>query len=135
MFNKRIFFSSALLASLMIGGWNQVSIAAAADGKALFEANCAVCHSMQPPPKSAPPVLGIALHYRKAFGTDRKAAIKHMVAFMQKPEATHSKLEPAAITRFGLMPAMTLSVNDLRTVSAWLWDQNDPKFTLPGNCK
>lgn len=103
-------------------------------GEELFQRNCSVCHSMKPPPKTAPPVLGIALHYREAF-TDRQKAVEHMVRFMQKPDASHSKLEPAAVKRFGLMPAMAMSPDDLKLVSEWFWDQYDPSFRTPGNCK
>lgn len=103
-------------------------------GADLFQHNCSVCHSMKPPPKTAPPVLGIALHYREAFA-DRQKAVEHMVRFMQKPDASHSKLEPAAVKRFGLMPAMAMSPDDLKLVSEWFWDQYDPSFRAPGNCK
>jgi len=89
---------------------------------------------MKPPPKTAPPVLGIALHYREAF-TDKREAVEHMVRFMQKPDASNSKLEPAAVGRFGLMPAMAMSTKELKLVSEWFWDQYDPSFRTPGNCK
>ncbi|NTV93658.1 MAG: cytochrome c [Chlorobiaceae bacterium] len=105
-----------------------------ATGQQLFDRHCSVCHSMQPPPKTAPPVLGIALHYREAFG-DKTQATEHMVKFMQKPDPALSKLEPAAVRRFGLMPAMSMTLQELRKVAVWLWDSYDPQFKTPGNCR
>jgi len=102
-----------------------------ATGQQLFDRHCSVCHSMEPPPKTAPPVLGIALHYREAFG-DKTLATEYMVKFMQKPDSPLSKLEPAAIRRFGLMPPMSMSLQELKKVAAWLWDSYDPQFKTPG---
>jgi len=94
----------------------------------LFERHCRACHSKQPPPKTAPPVQGIASHYRKAFSS-KEAAVRHMVRFMQQPDAESSILGEQAVTRFGLMPVMSLNTEELRRVAAWLWDQYDPAFT------
>ncbi|NTW49468.1 MAG: cytochrome c [Chlorobiales bacterium] len=102
-------------------------------GKAIYQKNCSVCHSLKPPPKMAPPIVGMAAHYRDAF-TDKDAAITHMVQFMQAPDSSKSKLEPQAIARFGLMPVIPLSEKELRTVSEWLWNQYDPSFALPKRC-
>lgn len=102
-------------------------------GKAIYQKNCSVCHSMKPPPKMAPPIVGMSAHYHDAF-TDKKAAVDHMVKFMQAPDSANSKLEPQAIARFGMMPAMQLSEKELRAVSEWLWDQFDAKFVMPKRC-
>ncbi len=82
---------------------------------------------MGPPPKIAPPVKGISLHYHEAFGS-RDAGVEHMAAFVRHPDPTRSKCDPEAIRRFGLMPAMHLSDEELRTVSAWFWDRYDPSM-------
>lgn len=107
--------------------------AAPPDGKAIYQKNCSACHSLKPPPKMAPPIVGMAAHYHEAF-KDKEAGIQHMVQFMQAPDSTKSKLEPQAIARFGLMPAMSLSEKELRAVSEWLWNQFDPNFALPKRC-
>ncbi|NTV47112.1 MAG: cytochrome c [Chlorobiales bacterium] len=104
------------------------------DGKTIYQKNCSVCHSLKPPRKSAPPIVGMAAHYHEAF-KDRNEAVEHMVQFMKAPDSTKSKLEPQAISRFGLMPAMSLTENELRSVSEWLLNQFDPKFTPSKNCK
>jgi cytochrome c len=107
---------------------------ASQEGKLLYDKHCSVCHSMTPPPKSAPPILGITRHYHEAFN-DREKGVNHMEEFMKKPDVKHSKLEAAAMTRFGLMPVMSLSDKELEMVAGWVWDSYDPNFKSPGNCK
>ncbi len=97
------------------------------NGEQLYKRYCSRCHSLGPPPKFGPPVKGIAIHYREAFA-DKKEAVEHMVAFMQKPDAAMSKCRPEAIERFGLMPAMNLPEEKLRAVSDWFWEQFDPEL-------
>ena len=96
-------------------------------GEQLYTRYCKSCHAMGPPPKIAPPIKGLAMHYREAF-SEKEAAVEHMVMFMQKPDPALSKCRPEAIERFGLMPAMNVSEEKLRAVSEWLWDQFDPEL-------
>ncbi|MEE9904737.1 cytochrome c [Chlorobium sp.] len=94
-------------------------------GESIYRSSCMVCHSLAPPPKAAPPVKGLARHYRESFKS-RREAVDHMVVFMQKPDASKAVCRKEAIKRFGLMPAMSLPESDLRKVSEWVWDQYDP---------
>jgi cytochrome c len=103
------------------------------EGKQIFDKNCSYCHSMTPPAKSAPPILGIALHYHEAF-TEKEKGVKHMAKFMKKPDEKNSKLDAQAVSRFGLMPASALSEAELKTAAEWLWDSYDPAFKSPGSC-
>ncbi len=89
-------------------------------GKEVFEQRCQVCHPLNPPAKLAPPILGISGHYHDAF-TDRDAAIRHMVDYIQHPAAEKSKLEPMAMERFGIMAPMVLPEEDLEAVAYWIW--------------
>ncbi len=93
--------------------------------ESIYRTHCMVCHSLAPPPKSAPPVKGLARHYREEF-TSKRLAVSHMVDFIRKPDASKVVCHKEAIKRFGLMPAMSLPESDLRTVSEWVWDQYDP---------
>ncbi|ACD90623.1 hypothetical protein Clim_1577 [Chlorobium limicola DSM 245] len=93
-------------------------------GESIYRSSCMVCHSLAPPPKAAPPVKGLARHYREEFASKREA-VNHMVAFMQKPDASKAVCHEEAIRRFGLMPAMSMPESDLRAVSEWVWDQFD----------
>ncbi len=103
------------------------------DGQAIYERNCQLCHSMQPPSEAAPPIIGLASRYRQVFG-NRDEAVSAMVSFMKAPSAEKSSLGPNAVNRFGLMPAMTLEDEELGSVAAWLWDQYDPEFDT-GQCR
>ena len=100
-------------------------------GESIYRSSCMVCHSLAPPPKAAPPVKGLARHYREAFKSKREA-VDRMVAFMKKPDASKAVCQEEAIRRFGLMPAMSLPESDLRAVSEWVWDQYDPAMK-PGD--
>jgi len=100
-------------------------------GESVYHSHCMVCHPLAPPPKAAPPVKGVARHYREAFQS-RREAVDHMVDFMKKPDESKAICHKEAIRRFGLMPPMNLSDSDLRAVSGWIWDQFDPSLK-PGD--
>jgi hypothetical protein len=85
---------------------------------------------MTPPPKTAPPVIGLAHFYHKAF-EKREDGIRHIMDFIAHPGPAKSKLRAPAIPRFGLMPPVELTTEELRTVSEWLWDSYDEAFVPP----
>lgn len=91
-----------------------------AEGKRLYETVCVSCHTMDPPPKLAPPMTHVARHYRQAF-TSEEEAVAAMVAYLRKPDAARSKMPKMAHERFGLMPAVPLSEPQLRAVSRYVW--------------
>ncbi len=101
------------------------------EGELVYEKSCKVCHPMEPPAGQGPPILGLATHYREAF-SDKEKGLVHMVDFMKNPDSSKSKVEPRAIKRFGLMPAMANSKTELKLVAEWLWDQYDPSFECGG---
>ena len=102
------------------------------DGKEVFDRNCSVCHSVMPPPKSAPPITPIASRYRQAFGT-KPQGVAHMVSFLKSPSKETMVADQQALNRFGLMPAMPLSDADLKAVAEWVWDQGDSGGWGPGS--
>ncbi len=103
-------------------------------GEELYTRHCQVCHSMRPPAKSAPPILGLASRFRTVYG-NKDDAVAAMVSFMKAPDAANTSLGPQAIERFGLMPAMSMPEDELEKVSGWLWDQYDPDFKPRGGCR
>lgn len=112
--------AASVLASDVAGGEAELL----AKGEALFNQVCIACHTMQPPPNLAPPMMGIAGHYHEAF-TDRDEAVNWMVAYIQSPHPSKSKLSEEAFQRFGTMPALPLPEADLRAVMTWVWDMYD----------
>lgn len=99
------------------------------DGKAVFDRNCSVCHSINPPPKSAPPIVPLSSRYHQQFAT-RKEGVGHIAAFIKAPDKNKA-IEPQAIARFGLMPPIALPENELQAVAGWIWDQYNPAM---GGC-
>ncbi len=104
---------------------------AAVDGKIVFDKNCSVCHSIAPPPKSAPPILPISARYHQRFSS-RAEGIKYMADFIKSPSKEKVLADQQAITRFGLMPPVPLSAEELNAVAAWVWDQNTGGNWGPG---
>jgi cytochrome c len=90
-------------------------------GKGIFERNCMACHSYGPPPKAAPPMIGISGHYHQAF-SDRDQAIAHMVDFIKQPTPEKSMLMPMAQQAWGMMPPLTLPDEHLKAVGYWIWE-------------
>ena len=74
------------------------------DGAQLFELVCAMCHTVNPPPKAAPPISHAAAYYLRKYQS-ADSAVAAMVAYLKKPEAERSAVPAMAIERFGLMPS------------------------------
>lgn len=111
-----------LFAGLATAGFPN-NASAATNGKAIFEKNCSVCHSIAPPPKSAPPILPLSARYHQRFSS-RTEGIRHMAEFITAPAKEKVMADQQAITRFGMMPPIPISKADAMTVAAWVWDQN-----------
>jgi cytochrome c len=94
------------------------------DGQAIFTKNCSVCHSINPPPKLAPPIVPIISRYHLKFST-KEDGVAHLAAFLKLPNKQDA-VDQQAITRFGLMPPIALSPAELKAVAAWVWDQYNP---------
>jgi len=105
---------------------------AAPDGKKVFESNCSVCHSIMPPPKSAPPIVPIASRYRQHF-TSKEKGVARMVSFLKSPSKDKILADPQAVSRFGLMPPMQLGDAELKAVAGWVWDQGSAGGWGPGS--
>jgi mono/diheme cytochrome c family protein len=102
-------------------------------GRATYERICFACHTMTPPPRNAPPIVGLAAHLRARFA-NRDDAVAHIVDYVRAPSAAKSVLPPQAIQRWGVMPPLALPEAELRAVASWLWQQYDPAFQhqMPG---
>jgi cytochrome c len=131
--NKTLGFALAIGIGVIATGTLPASASAAApDGKAIFDKNCSVCHSVAPPPKSAPPIVPISGRYHQKFSS-RTEGIKQMAEFIKSPSKEKVLADEQAITRFGLMPPIPLSAAELNAVAAWVWDQNSGGNWGPGN--
>jgi mono/diheme cytochrome c family protein len=116
--------ASLIIAATIVGGCTVARPAAdpAAElalGRAVFERDCAVCHSIEPPPVAAPPMSHIARHYRTAE-PDRDAAIRRIAAWIAAPSESASALPAHAVAEWGLMPPLALPSQERRAVAAYV---------------
>jgi cytochrome c len=89
------------------------------DGEQLFQLVCAMCHSVNPPAKSAPPISHAAAYYLRRH-EDQGRALSAMVAFLREPSVETSAMPPHAVERFGLMPPQShLTDDQLRAVALY----------------
>jgi mono/diheme cytochrome c family protein len=75
-----------------------------AQGKQVFDLVCAMCHSVAPPAKAAPPMSHVAGFYLQQHKTPQGAAAA-IAAWAKNPQADKSLLPPMAVQRFGVMPS------------------------------
>jgi cytochrome c len=103
------------------------------DGEQIFSLVCAMCHSVNPPAKAAPPISHAAAYYSRRHD-GREAAVLAMVAFLKEPAAERSVLPPHAVERFGLMPPQAhLSDAQLRAVAQYALSVADTVHVGPGH--
>jgi cytochrome c len=133
---------SALVATALLGAASP-ALADAKDaaeralleqGRSTYDRICFACHTITPPPRNAPPIVGLAAHLHERF-PKRDDAVAHIVDYVRAPSAGKSVLPPQAIQRWGMvMPPLALPEAELRAVAVWLWEQYDPAFQhrMPG---
>jgi cytochrome c len=130
--NKTFGVALAIGIGVLSTGMLSANASAAVDGKAIFDKNCSVCHSVAPPPKSAPPILPISARYHQRFSS-RAEGIQRLADFIKSPSKEKVLADQQAITRFGLMPPVPLSPAELKAVATWVWDQYTGGSWGPGS--
>lgn len=94
----------AALVLLAAGPLSAQQSATSPDGAQVFELVCAMCHSVNPPAKAAPPMSHAAAYYVRKHGRTPEA-VSALVAYLKEPAADRSAMPAHAIERFGLMPS------------------------------
>lgn len=102
-----------------------------ARGETVYREVCSECHSIQPPPRLAPPLSHVASIVRGEV-PDRAAFTQHIVTYVQGPSEERSLLPVQAIRRFGLMPAQTIDEARLRDAAAFVWTLADSAQGMTG---
>lgn len=105
--------------------------AAQAGGQEIFLNSCGNCHFQSRDPAKrdemvAPPIDMMAAHIRLVTKGDREAFVRRVVDYIRAP-APGKSVDPMAVERFGLMPAIgdtypDLTEDDLKTVANWMFD-------------
>jgi mono/diheme cytochrome c family protein len=98
---------------------------ASPDGEKLFQQLCVSCHVLSGQPTIAPPAFAVVNHLKQVY-PQRDDFINRVVQWVQKPDASRS-LMPGAIRRFGLMPTLPYSSQQVSQVAAYLYDSNLPR--------
>lgn len=89
-------------------------------GQQVYALVCAGCHTLDPPPDSAPPMRHVARHLRQDLETF-EAFAEHVRTYVPAPDAERSRLPAMAIERFGLMDPLPLTEDVLNSAAAYLW--------------
>ncbi len=118
---KRILFTFVFLLPFSVGAENSQT------GEELYTMYCSACHSLEPPPKAAPPVRGLIRQYVEHYETEDKF-VDAIVDFVLEPEDRESLCTPAR-ERFGDMPELPIAKGDLKKIAAWFWEE---KSLWPG---
>jgi cytochrome c len=100
-------------------------------GEQLFQRVCSACHSLEAPPRSAPPMTHVARHYRQAFA-DPADGVARIVEFVRAPSAEKSVLPAQARERWGLMPPLPLPDAELEAVARYVWQLPAPQRGMGG---
>ncbi|MGD8276728.1 MAG: cytochrome c [Gemmatimonadota bacterium] len=88
-------------------------------GREIFNAVCAPCHTIQPPPDKAPPMIHIAQRYR-AVASDFDDAVALVADWIREPDAGRSLLPVAEIERYGVMPQIGLGEDRIDAVARYV---------------
>lgn len=91
-------------------------------GARLLQQSCFTCHSPRESMenRAAPPMGAVKRHYLED-APDRAAFIVAIRSFVQEPHEDKSKM-PGALKRFGLMPQMSFTDEQINAVAAVLYD-------------
>ena len=95
-----------------------------AQGQQVFELVCSGCHTLDPPPDSAPPMRHVARHLRQDLETFVELA-EQVRTYVREPDAERSLLPPRAVERFGVMPALPLTDDILTAAAAYIWSLSE----------
>lgn len=90
------------------------------NGSELFDKLCAICHVKEGKPVNAPPVFGMVNHVRRAY-PNREEFVQRIVNWVNEPKEEDALMR-GAIRKFGLMPKLGYSENDVRLIAEYLYD-------------
>ncbi len=91
-------------------------------GFQLLENNCFVCHSPNADmdKRVAPPMVAVKKHYITANTTEEEFT-SDLIAYINNPVEENTKM-PGAIKKFGVMPKMGFSEDQIRAIAAYIYN-------------
>jgi len=105
-----------------------------ARGEQVYELVCSACHTLDPPPDSAPPMRHVVRHLRQEL-TTFEAFSEHVRSYVPAPDPERSRLPSMAIERFGVMAPLPLADDVLHSAAAYLWSLSAPMKGMGGGMK
>lgn len=92
------------------------------EGLVLLNKNCISCHSPDAnfDNRLAPPMVAIKKHYITE-GVSKQQFVSSIHDFVKQPSADKSKM-PNAVKRFGLMPALAMSDDELQKIAEYIFE-------------
>jgi len=115
------FFLGSLIGALAVAAVTNAQ-STPPPGEALWQARCAACHTLYPPPKAAPPAMGIVMHYSETYRT-RDQFVDAVARWVAAPSKDKTHMPPHAIEKFGVMPPLGFPDAEVRVIAAWMWDE------------
>lgn len=97
-------------------------------GQQLFNQNCQSCHNQDTP--VGPPVYGIKMHYLEEH-PEKEEFTNAINAFVLNPSEDKALLKHA-VEKFGLMPRLSYSTENLNAIAEYIYETDFPK---PGKQK
>ena len=98
-------------------------VLAAESGENLFNQLCVSCHTNYQGKKVegvAPPIFAVVRHVKMAY-PEREDFIQQVVDWVDQPDKEVALMQ-GAIKKFGLMPKLPYSQDDVRKIAEFLYD-------------
>ena len=89
-------------------------------GQESFSELCGECHMQAGTPKSAPPIFVVKRHVLRYFA-EKDAFVERLVNWVADPDPDRA-LMPGAVRRFGLMPKLPYSADQVRTAAEFIYE-------------
>jgi len=126
--------------------------AEAVTGEKVYQAKCAVCHTLDIKKDmtdkermemmkefKAPPMAKVSAKVRDAFNEDVNKSTAFIADYIVNPDINKSVCMPMAIKKFGVMPAIgkSMTPQEIEVVSKWLVSNFDLKWStvMKTKCK
>lgn len=93
-------------------------------GQAIHEEVCAQCHTLEPPPLTAPTLNEISARYHEVY-QEPLEAIDHLSEYIRQPVPGSSHLPQATLDEWGVMPPQALPDEDRRAAAYYVWHLRD----------
>jgi cytochrome c553 len=105
------------------------------EGKSLIETKCQSCHTLpgSDMPRLAPPFKAVKNHYMDE-NTSYETFHAGIEAFLKNPSLETSEM-PGAVNKFGLMPKLALSDQEIEAIAYYLFYKNLNKKDGKGHAK